>query len=615
MRIRTLGWAILAGLTMLAALLLGIRAQTAHAEHAAALQTPAPPDEAAPEAIHATWDITRVDTAGNVGQHTSVVLDGNWETHVAYYDVQQAALKYAHRVLGEWTVETVDDSGDVGQYASIALDWNDRPGISYYDATTGALKVARWTQDELWLIETIDDGGDVGQHTSLAFDNAHNYPHVSYYDASGGFLNYAYSDGTFWYTKTLDSGGDVGQYTSLALNTADEYYISYYDVISGDLKLAYLDDIVAKTVDIDTGTHDVGKYSSLVLNGDERPLVSYYDDTQNQLRIASWITSTWVTETVDEAGAGGAYASLALDESDDPYVSYVDADTSHLKLVRWTGTRWLTETVDGVIAQYTSLALDRNENAHISYYEASPHDDLKYAYIPTIPYIDFASSRYYADEGGGSVVITASLSSLSADQATVDYTTLEGTATAGSDYISTSGTLTFAPGTSTQSFSIGILQDEIDEQDETIIPTFSNPTRVRLGDSSAAEVVIVDDDITPEVAFQSPDFTVREDEGAATLTVVLTQTSSLTIMVDYATNGGSAYPVEDYTPVSGTLVFTPGVILQDFDIPIKEDDAGEGEETIQVTLSNPHNTVIGANNPAILTITEKYRIYLPVTIR
>lgn len=615
MRTRPLGWAILAGLTMLAALILGIRAQTAHAGHAAALRTPAPPDEAAPEAILAGWAITRVDTAGNVGQHTAVVLDENWEAHVAYYDVQHAALKYAHRVLGEWTVETVDDSGDVGRYASIALTWDGRPGISYYDATHGALKVARWTQNDLWLIETVDDGGDVGKYSSLTFDNENSDPHVSYYDASAGLLNYAYSDGTSWFTKTLDLGADVGQYTSIALNAADEYYISYYDVISGNLKLAYLDGFQAKTAEVDTSPRDVGKYSSLVLNGDDRPLISYYDDTQNRLRLASWITSTWVTETLDEAGAGGLYSSLALDQTDDPYISYVDADTSNLKLIRWTGSRWLTETVDGVIAQYTSLALDRNENAHISYYEASPHNDLKYAYIPTIPYIDFESSRYYVDEGGDSVVVTASLSSLSPDRATIDYTTLEGTALAGSDFVSTSGTLTFAPGTEHQSFSIVILQDEMDELNETIHPTFFNPSNVRLGDSSATEVVIMDDDVTPEVAFEHAGYTVGEADGSATLTVVLTQTSSLTITVDYATNGGSAYPIDDYTPISGTLVFTPGVTLQTFDVTVKEDDASEGEETIRVELSNPHNTVIGANNPAILTITELYTIYLPVTIR
>jgi hypothetical protein len=621
MKIRTIGWAAIAGLTLVITLLLGIQVQAASAEKGAAIEPPPPPgpasplDGAAPQALNATWSITRVDTAGDVGPYTALALDASWESHIAYYDAQSGTLRYARRVVGEWLVQTVDDSGDVGQYAAIALDWFDQPAISYYDATRGALKVAQWTGSD-WLIQTVDDGGDVGTHTSLAFDSENN-PHVSYYDVTQGALNYAIGSSSGWSTKTLDSSGDVGQYTDLAMNAADEYRISYYDVTHGDLKFAYLDGIQAKIVQADAGGNDVGKYTSLALNRDEHPLISYYDETDDSLKLASWVTSTWITQRMNAAGAGGRSTSLALDNSDDPHISYADTAHNHLRLLWWTGSRWLTETVDSGPLQYASLALDRNENPHISYYEGAPHDDLKYAYVPTTPSIDFRSSRYDVGEGDGSILITVTLSTVSVDQAAVDYATVDGTATAGADYLSANGTLTFPPGTTAQSFSVAVLQDAIDEHDETVRLTLSNPRNARLGDSSSAELTVLDDDAAPEVAFDLPTYTVQEDEGAVTLTVVLSQTSGLTITVDYASGGSgdTATPGEDYTPISGTLVFTPGITLHTLGLTIKEDDDGGGEETISVHLENVQHATIGANNPAIVTITDLYEVYLPLVVR
>ena len=93
-------------------------------------------------------------------------------------------------------------------------------------------------------------------------------------------------------------------------------------------------------------------------------------------------------------------------------------------------------------------------------------------------------------------VFTVSLSAASRREITVDFATANGTATAGSDYQATSGTLTFAPGTTTQTLTVLILGDTLDEPNETFTVTLSNPTNATLATAQATGT-IVDDDVPP----------------------------------------------------------------------------------------------------------------------
>ena len=61
----------------------------------------------------------------------------------------------------------------------------------------------------------------------------------------------------------------------------------------------------------------------------------------------------------------------------------------------------------------------------------------------------------------------------------VNYASSNGTAIAGSDYLAVSGTLTFAPGVTSRSFQVPILNDTIDEPDETVRLTMFNQRPAR----------------------------------------------------------------------------------------------------------------------------------------
>ncbi|MFN7850551.1 MAG: bluetail domain-containing putative surface protein, partial [Dolichospermum sp.] len=87
---------------------------------------------------------------------------------------------------------------------------------------------------------------------------------------------------------------------------------------------------------------------------------------------------------------------------------------------------------------------------------------------------------------------TVTLSSASNQTISVNYATANGTATAGLDYTATIGTLTFAPGATSQVINIPILNDSLNEADETFTLTLSSPTNAVLGAVTIATTTIND---------------------------------------------------------------------------------------------------------------------------
>jgi hypothetical protein len=120
---------------------------------------------------------------------TSTAIDSLGNSHITFYDVTNADLKYAALSSGAWSVATLDSAGDVGQYSSIELTSAGVVLVSYYNATNGDLKLAQLSGGKT-TIELVDSIGQVGMYTSLALDSTGN-PHISYYDASNGDLKYA----------------------------------------------------------------------------------------------------------------------------------------------------------------------------------------------------------------------------------------------------------------------------------------------------------------------------------------------------------------------------------------------------------------------------------------
>jgi len=108
------------------------------------------------------------------------------------------------------------------------------------------------------------------------------------------------------------------------------------------------------------------------------------------------------------------------------------------------------------------------------------------------PTISISAPQTVVEGQATSVTYTVSLSTASLVPVTVAYATANGTATAGSDYTATSGTLTFAANETSKDITINLLNDSNNELDETFSLSLSAPTDATLGSPSSVTTTITD---------------------------------------------------------------------------------------------------------------------------
>ena len=107
------------------------------------------------------------------------------------------------------------------------------------------------------------------------------------------------------------------------------------------------------------------------------------------------------------------------------------------------------------------------------------------------------------------------------------------------------------------------------------------------------------------VEFSSATYTVDEDAGTATITVLRSGTTRGEMTVGYTTAAGTATAGADYTESSGTLTFADGQETATFAVPIVDDEADEADETVLLALDAPgHGAVLGNQSDARLTIVD-----------
>ncbi len=230
------------------------------------------------------------------------------------------------------------------------------------------------------------------------------------------------------------------------------------------------------------------------------------------------------------------------------------------------------------------------------------------------PTVEFDSTSSQGDETVSAMDIPVSLSEVSGQTATVDFEVSGGTAVAnGEDFTLDSGTLTFEAGNTTKNISVTIASDLIDEPNETIEITLSNPSNIDLGTNTIHIYTINDDDDAPKVAFDSSASEEMETVTPAKIPVSLTGPSGFTVSVDYEITGGTASPGLDFVLNSGTLSFDPGTQTQEISVILRDDDFTDLDETLILTLSNPSNSIIDTNNTHTLTIIDN-DLQVPVKI-
>ena len=227
-----------------------------------------------------------------------------------------------------------------------------------------------------------------------------------------------------------------------------------------------------------------------------------------------------------------------------------------------------------------------------------------FATQPPTPSVSFSASSFTISEAGGAQVVTVRLSNATNRSVAVNYATSNGTAVAGRDYTAATGTLTFAPGETSKTFSIPITNDLLVEPAETIQLALSVPDGATLGTQRTATVNITDNDV-PTVGFSQTAKSVTEATTTASFTVTLDSASTKSVTVRYGlATGGTATSGVDFALPAGTLTFAPGEISKTITFTVTNDTLDENDEIVRIALSAPSNATLGTNSVATYTIVD-----------
>jgi len=222
--------------------------------------------------------------------------------------------------------------------------------------------------------------------------------------------------------------------------------------------------------------------------------------------------------------------------------------------------------------------------------------------------LQFSAATYSVNEGGGSLGVTVLRSGDSSAATSVAYATSDGTAMAGQDYTAVSGKLSFAAGETIKTFPINITEDQLQEGNEILNLTLSNPSNgALLSSPSTAVVTIVDNEQTsglPELSIAN----VTQAEGNSgvsnfTFKVTLSAVSNQTVTVQFATHDDTAAGGIDYDSVSGMLTFLPGDTVKNIDVSVHGNTTPEPNRSFNVNLGNVTNATLG-NQEAMGTIVD-----------
>jgi peptidoglycan-N-acetylglucosamine deacetylase len=224
------------------------------------------------------------------------------------------------------------------------------------------------------------------------------------------------------------------------------------------------------------------------------------------------------------------------------------------------------------------------------------------AVTPPRPAARIGNTTVTETDPGRSVTayLTVRLSEPTSRSVSFRYRTVDGTATAGADYVAASGTLTFPVGQTSRRIAVRVKGDSLDEIREAFTVRLSRASGASLVDR-VGRVRIVDNDPAPVVRVS--DASVGEPGPGATRTasvsVRLSAPSGRKVTVGYTTADGTATAGRDYDATSGTLTFAPGQTAKTVAVTVRGDALDEPDETFRVRLRDPSACTIGRGTATV----------------
>jgi hypothetical protein len=222
----------------------------------------------------------------------------------------------------------------------------------------------------------------------------------------------------------------------------------------------------------------------------------------------------------------------------------------------------------------------------------------------TAPLVDFAIASQSVSEAAGTMTLVVQLSSVATSTVTIPFSVTGGSATGGGvDYSISSSPLTINAGASTAEITISLVNDLLDENDETIVITLGTPSGAVLGTTTQSTVTIVDDDGPTTVQFFVGAQSVAESGGVRNIFATLSAPSGVNVTVPFTVTG-TATNTADYALSGGSFLFLAGQTSTFHTITIVNDTTFEADETVVLTFGSPTNAVLGSINQHTVTIND-----------
>ncbi|HVF75726.1 MAG TPA: Calx-beta domain-containing protein [Acidimicrobiales bacterium] len=464
-------------------------------------------------------------------------------------------------------------------------------------------------------VATIQDGTAVGEIN----DNDSSVPTVSIADASnaesgdmsftvtltgtpnpaGTTVNYATTPGSA--TAPADFASETGSVTLTATKTTDTIVIDVTDDTIDETAESF----TVTLSNPSNGTIDDGEATGTITDNDG-PSVAITDQTVTEGNAGT--TNAVFTVSITEASVEPIdvdYATAHIDTEDGDYTPTSGTLTFPAGS---TASQTVTVPVTGDLEDEpnetfkVALTLDDPSRATLG-----KADGIGTIIDNDGPAISIADAAPVTEglSGTTNAVFNVTISDDSEQVVTVDYTTVDqtATATAPGDYNATTGTLTFpASSTTAQTVNVPVKGDNIDEENETFKVVLSNPQNANLADDGEATGTINDDDGEPALSIGDQSVTEGDTTAVpATLTATLSRPSSKTVTANYTTANGTATAPGDYTAKSGTVTFAPGETTKNVTVLVAGDTAIENNETFFVDLSTPTSaTILDARGQATI---------------
>ena len=199
------------------------------------------------------------------------------------------------------------------------------------------------------------------------------------------------------------------------------------------------------------------------------------------------------------------------------------------------------------------------------------------------------------DEGAGTAIFTVTLAGMVTSPVSVDFATADGSATGGSDYTGTSGSLSFsAAGTDT--ITVSISDDVVTEGSENFVVNLSNASGAAISDGQGVGTINDNDaDLSIDDVSSNEGNLAKGKKNSGNpqlkdfvFTITLSNVVSHAVTVDYTTADGTATTADgDYQSASGSITFLSGQTSKSVTVVVVGDNNDqEGDEDFTVQLSN-----------------------------